>query len=203
MSFLQTIPHGFFTANDILNGIPQPVAERLLVNALTVLRTRVGVVSVDEYCKLLDGVLTRAAVESAVNAVIFIFRGVISESIPADVLGEPLSKSTGLSEAMVGLFVQTWDKQSKGGKLTATDGEQLSATQQCLRLGRLVKMSWKLGVGLASTHCKFLGAPFVSLVLEVASSTGEVTSHSLELSLDEFQDFAKTFRDISQALDAV
>lgn len=203
MSFLQTIPHGFFSANDTLNALPTSIVEQLLADVITVLHTRVGAVSSENYFKLAEGSVKRSALDSAVNAVLFIFRGVIAESVPADVLGDLLTKSTGLNESAITLFVQTWDRQSKGGKLVGTGGDELSAMQQCLRLGRLVGMEWKLGVGIASTHCKSLGAPFVSLLLKVASPTGEVTAHSLELNLEEFQDFAKTFRDISQSLDAI
>lgn len=48
-------------------------------------------------------------------------------------------------------------------------------------------MEWKLGVSMSSNYCKSLGSPHVSLQLKVAGSDGQPTTHTVEMSIPQFQ----------------
>lgn len=53
-------------------------------------------------------------------------------------------------------------------------------------LDKLVGFEWKLGVSLESSSCKDLSAPFVTVLLHIQSGS-KFSSHSIELSIPEFQ----------------
>jgi hypothetical protein len=55
------------------------------------------------------------------------------------------------------------------------------------RIGQLVDMEWRLGVAVKSSNCKALSAPFVSVLLRVQDSDKKIQTHTLELTLAEFQ----------------
>jgi hypothetical protein len=82
----------------------------------------------------------------------------------------------------------------------AADPDSSSAART-LNIGRLISLDWKLGVSLTSSHCANLKTPFVSIIVRVAEQDGEVATHALELSLPEFQDFKTTLRAAGSSLD--
>lgn len=55
------------------------------------------------------------------------------------------------------------------------------------RIGQLVDMEWRLGVAVKSSNCKALNTPFVSVLLRVQDSDKKIQTHTLELTLAEFQ----------------
>ena len=74
---------------------------------------------------------------------------------------------------------------------------------RALSLGKLVGLDWKVGVALESSTCKTLNAPFVTVVLRVQHESGDISSHPMELSLGEYQSFAKSFRAIDAVMDTL
>ena len=78
------------------------------------------------------------------------------------------------------------------------------ALARALSIGRLVRLDWVLGVTTASSACKRVGAPFVSLTLRVADgASGQESVHTLELTLPEFQDFANKFASMATVMDSL
>lgn len=67
---------------------------------------------------------------------------------------------------------------------------------ETLSIGKLVSMETKLGVAVSSDSCKRLNTPFVTLLLKIEDAGGVVTSHSVELSLAQFQTFSKSIKEI-------
>mmetsp|Transcript_33124 Transcript_33124/g.83249 ORF Transcript_33124/g.83249 Transcript_33124/m.83249 type:complete len:96 (-) Transcript_33124:47-334(-) len=82
----------------------------------------------------------------------------------------------------------------------SSDGGRNSKLETVLKIGTLVDMDWKMGVGIVSSSCQRLDEPFVKLVLKVQDSSQVVSAHSFELSLDEFKSFAESFRNIARAI---
>jgi len=211
-------PPGFFTANEVLNLLPASIVSQLISEHLDVFYNRVGVVSPTKYLKLLASMpsptpstVTESAMQSAINATAFILRGVILEKVATgDAFGAILEKKSVLSPAARANFVQAWTNHSQAGVLVSSSSvvttqpkgkEPTKDSGHSLRLGQLVGMEWKLGVGIASTHCRNLSTPFVSLLLRVAQPDGTTHHHALELTLQQFQEFSKTFHDIAQQLE--
>jgi len=52
---------------------------------------------------------------------------------------------------------------------------------------QLVDMQWSLGMSMASSNCRNLNSPFVTVLLKVAQSSGTITERSFEMSLPEFK----------------
>lgn len=55
---------------------------------------------------------------------------------------------------------------------------------RCLQL---VDMKWKLGVAVSSDECKSLNSPFVTMTLRVADSSGKISTHTIEMTVTQFQ----------------
>jgi len=71
---------------------------------------------------------------------------------------------------------------------------------QTFGIGELVDMEWRLGVAVKSSNCSNLSTPYVSLLVRVKDSNQKIQTRTLELTLAEFQDFAKNFTDMSNLL---
>ncbi|GAM21311.1 hypothetical protein SAMD00019534_044860 [Acytostelium subglobosum LB1] len=70
-------------------------------------------------------------------------------------------------------------------------------------VGRLVDFQWKLGVSVSSNKCEQLNTPFISVFVKVLDTNNQLASHSFELSVPEFQDFAQQFKDMSTLMDSL
>jgi len=69
-------------------------------------------------------------------------------------------------------------------------------------IGKLVSFDWKFGVALQSNYCGKLNSPYVSIFLKVADENDNITHRSFELTLTQFQDFAKTFVELATSLES-
>jgi len=68
----------------------------------------------------------------------------------------------------------------EGGRVVASEEEEVG-------IGRLVDVKWKFGVSTCSNTCKNLNSPFVSLLLTVSDQDGNLSTHSMNLPLQEFK----------------
>jgi len=57
----------------------------------------------------------------------------------------------------------------------------------CVNCRQLIDMQWSLGMSVASSNCRNLNSPFVTVQLRVAEWSGNVTERSFEMSLSEFK----------------
>lgn len=115
------------------------------------------------------------------------------------------NQPTRLNESARKAFARAWAAQSSGGELSVKQAEDDAGRKikECLRLGQLVDLQWKLGVRVSSSHCKTMKSPFVAVTLRIAGSDGAVQEHPLELSMAEFNKLHNTLKDISSHLDTV
>jgi hypothetical protein len=65
-------------------------------------------------------------------------------------------------------------------------------------IGQLEDVDWRLGMAVASSQCAKLATPFVSFTMDVREPDGTLSKHSLEMTMQEFDAFAKTFTDLSE-----
>lgn len=75
--------------------------------------------------------------------------------------------------------------------------------QSGMKLGRLVKLDWKLGVRVSSSQCQSLNTPYVALTMHIADSDGKVRAIPLQLSLEEFRSLGGAFQDVVTQLDQI
>jgi len=79
----------------------------------------------------------------------------------------------------------------------------MGSTSQTFTIGELVDLQWRLGVAVKSSNCKNLSSPYVSLLIKVRDSDQKLQTRTMELTLPEFQDFAKNFTDMSKLMDSL
>ena len=71
-----------------------------------------------------------------------------------------------------------------------------------LGLGKFIGMDWKVGVAVQSSNCDNLCVPYVSMVVRISKS-GIVEAHSMELSMQEFGDFATSVKEMQSAMEGL
>ncbi|XP_078325577.1 COMM domain-containing protein 6-like [Crassostrea virginica] len=72
-----------------------------------------------------------------------------------------------------------------------------------LTAGKLVDMTWKLGIAVCSDECKSLNSPFVTMTLKVADASGKVSTHTFELTLAQFQNFSEQMKEMATRMEMV
>lgn len=100
---------------------------------------------------------------------------------------------------------QTQDQspQSPSSSLSQESSTPKMEKIKPLKIGQLISMDWKLGVTTKSNHCKNLNTPFVTISLRISDSDEKITTHSFELSIPEFINFAKQFEDMASLLESL
>ncbi|XP_062508626.1 COMM domain-containing protein 6-like [Corticium candelabrum] len=196
---LQDAPAGFESAAAVLNSLPQDYLAQTCQEVLSFLQYKVGCVNVKKLRTQLDGAgcsLTQEKLQSAVNALTFVFRSAAQEHVAVDALSEELGSSNLFSEEAVAIIKHLWSEEGKS--LLSPD-----VASRLLNVGHLVGMKWKLGVAMSSSSCRSLNTPYVTMVLSVGDASGLVRDHSFELSIAEFQNFSKQVKEMGAILETV
>ncbi|XP_062313660.1 COMM domain-containing protein 6 [Osmerus eperlanus] len=98
--------------------------------------------------------------------------------------------------ASLQVLQQLWSEQ---GALVHTQQE----AQAMLGIGQLVDMQWKLGMAVSSDTCRSLNSPYVSLLLKLANTSGLITQRSFEMTVPQFQNFYRQFKEMAAVLETV
>jgi len=77
-----------------------------------------------------------------------------------------------------------------------------TASLSTFSVGKLIDLQWKLGIGMSSNLCSQLHAPFVTIFLKIQDEQLKMQQYSFELTISEFQAFARQFREISDVMDS-
>ncbi|XP_019663193.1 COMM domain-containing protein 6 isoform X2 [Ailuropoda melanoleuca] len=67
----------------------------------------------------------------------------------------------------------------------------------------LVDFQWKLGMAVSSDSCRSLKYPYVAVLLKVADHSGQVKSKSFEMTIPQFQNFYRQFKEIAAVIETV
>lgn len=68
---------------------------------------------------------------------------------------------------------------------------------------QLVDFQWKLGMAVSSDSCRSLKYPYVAVMLKVADHSGQVSSKSIEMTIPQFQNFYRQFKEIAAVIETV
>lgn len=104
----------------------------------------------------------------------FLHREAVRTKVDFQSFDAALIKSTELNAEAQAIFSKVWSAHAP--QLVSAD-----SLQKALSVGQLVDIEWKMGVATASSQCKILAHPFVSVVLKIATSDGRVVSHPFEM----------------------
>ncbi|XP_056294544.1 COMM domain-containing protein 6 isoform X2 [Pseudoliparis swirei] len=75
--------------------------------------------------------------------------------------------------------------------------------QAALSIGQLVDVQWKLGMAMSSDTCRSLNSPYVSLLLKVVEPSGQMRHRSFEMTVPQFQNFHKQFKEMAAVMETV
>ncbi|XP_032386040.1 COMM domain-containing protein 6 isoform X1 [Etheostoma spectabile] len=91
-------------------------------------------------------------------------------------------------------------------RLWSEHGALVHAQQQVqamLSISQLVDMQWKLGMAVSSDTCRSLNSPYVSLLLKIAEPSGQICQRSFEMTIPQFQNFHKQFKEMAAVMETV
>ncbi|XP_068428632.1 COMM domain-containing protein 6 [Clinocottus analis] len=91
-------------------------------------------------------------------------------------------------------------------RLWSEHGASVHAQQEvqaALSIGQLVDMQWKLGMAVSSDTCRSLNSPYVSLMLKIVEPSGQIRHRSFEMTIPQFQNFHKQFKEMAAVLETV
>jgi len=81
--------------------------------------------------------------------------------------------------------------------------DNVAIRQSTFSIGKLVSFDWRIGIALSSNIANNINYPYVSLLIRVSEAEGQISSHSLELSLAEFQEFSKNMRNMADVIESL
>ncbi|XP_064349149.1 COMM domain-containing protein 6 isoform X2 [Camelus dromedarius] len=68
---------------------------------------------------------------------------------------------------------------------------------------KLLDFQWKLGMAVSSDSCRSLKYPYVAVMLKVADDSGQVKKKSFEMTIPQFQNFYRQFKEIAAVIETV
>uniref|UniRef100_A0A3Q1LTW1 COMM domain-containing protein 6 n=1 Tax=Bos taurus TaxID=9913 RepID=A0A3Q1LTW1_BOVIN len=68
---------------------------------------------------------------------------------------------------------------------------------------KLIDFEWKLGMAVSSDSCRSLKYPYVAVMLKVADHSGQVKNKSFEMTIPQFQNFYRQFKEIAAIIETV
>ncbi|TRY88173.1 hypothetical protein DNTS_026877 [Danionella cerebrum] len=175
------------------------IAETFLV-LLRNLQDQTGAVDLIETCDKFQraGInLDQTAVQDIVNLMSYYFRLGAKSNLSADDLVSRLSQfSSVFSKPTLQLVHCLWTEH---GPILHSQQELLSMAS----IGQLVDIQWKLGMAVSSDTCRSLNSPFISVLMKIADTSGEASYKTFEMTVPQFQNFYKQFKEMASVLETV
>ncbi|XP_048198282.1 COMM domain-containing protein 6-like [Perognathus longimembris pacificus] len=68
---------------------------------------------------------------------------------------------------------------------------------------QLIDFQWKLGMAVSLDSCRSLKYPYVVVMLKVADHSSQVKNKSFEMTIPQFQNFYRQFKEIAAVMETV
>ncbi|CAL8342947.1 unnamed protein product [Boreogadus saida] len=141
--------------------------------------------------------LDENALQSIIRFLMLTFRSAGKSNLSAGDLVSKLEEGcTKWPKASLQVVHKLWTEQ---GPLVHSQQE----VQALLSIGQLVDMQWKLGMAVSSDTCRSLNSPFVSVLLKIVEPSGQISQKSFEMTIPQFQNFHKQFKEMAAVLETV
>lgn len=141
--------------------------------------------------------LDHEALQDIIRFLLLTFRSGGKSNISGDELVSKLEEgSNKWSKASLQVLHKLW---SEHGALVHTQQD----VQAMLSIGQLVDMQWKLGMAVSSDSCRSLNSPYVTLLLKIVEPSGQICQRSFEMTIPQFQNFHKQFKEIAAVMETV
>ncbi|KAM8749163.1 COMM domain-containing protein 6 [Acanthopagrus schlegelii] len=141
--------------------------------------------------------LDTEALQNVIRFLLLTFRSAGKSNLSADDLVSRLEEgSNKWPKASLQVLHRLWSEHSA----SVHAQQKLQAT---LSISQLVDMQWKLGMAVSSDICRSLNSPYVSLLLKVVEPSGQICQKSFELTVPQFQNFHKQFKEMAAVMETV
>ncbi|XP_045910818.1 COMM domain-containing protein 6 isoform X1 [Micropterus dolomieu] len=140
--------------------------------------------------------LDHEAVQNIIRFLLLTFRSAGKNNLSGDDLVSSLEGSNKWPKASHQVFHRLW---SEHGALVHAQQE----VQAMLSISQLVDMQWKLGMAVSSDTCRSLSSPYVSLLLKIVEPSGQIYQRSFEMTIPQFQNFHKQFKEMAAVMETV
>ncbi|XP_006639448.1 COMM domain-containing protein 6 [Lepisosteus oculatus] len=183
-----------------IGKLPPDLFAEICQKAVTHLQGQSPAVDTGDLCERLQkaGVkLDLEALQKIIHMVLFIFRTAGKNNLSSEELIVKLSeRSSRWSKQALQLIHKLWNEQ---GKFVLANQN----AKAMINIGQLVDLQWKLGMAVSSDTCRSLNYPYVSMTLKIADTTGQLLSKSFEMTVPQFQNFFRQFREMAAVLETV
>ncbi|KAB5576898.1 hypothetical protein PHYPO_G00203810 [Pangasianodon hypophthalmus] len=137
------------------------------------------------------------AVQDIIRLLSFNFRSAAKTNLTADGLVTKLGECTSKwSKSSLQVMHQLWTEH---GSLVKAHQE----VQAVASIGQLVDIQWKLGIAVSSDTCRSFNSPYISVLMKIADTSGEISYKSFEMTVLQFQNFYRQFKEIASVLETV
>lgn len=141
--------------------------------------------------------LDHDALQDMIRFLLLTFRSAGKSNISADELVSKLEEENSKwSKPSLQVLHKFW---SEYGASVHTRQE----AQVMLSIGQLVDLQWKLGMAVSSDTCRSLNSPYVTLLLKVAKPSGQIIQRCFELTIPQFQNLHKQFKEMQAVMETV
>ncbi|XP_048388919.2 COMM domain-containing protein 6 isoform X1 [Stegostoma tigrinum] len=197
---LGTLWAGFDNVVESVSKLPQDLFAEVCQQIMLYLQCKIPGVNTLELVERLQAAgveLDFEATKELVHVISLFFRTAAQNNMSTEELIAKLADSNSKwSKQMLQVIRHVWTEQ---GKLITTPED----AKHMLTVGQLVDLKWKLGMAVSSDSCRSLNHPYVTMMLKVANPSGEIISRSFEMTIPQFQNFSKQFREVATVLEMV
>ncbi|KAM3934017.1 COMM domain-containing protein 6 [Leptodactylus fuscus] len=135
-------------------------------------------------------------VRNVLNAVDYLFSTAAKHKLSTDALLNTVASHYKLPKQTLQVIRHVWNEEGK--KLS-----DIKCSRDLLPAAKLLDFQWKIGMAVSSDSCKSLNHPYVTVELKVAEHSGQVQHKVFEMTIPEFRNFSKQFKEMSAALENV
>ncbi|XP_043105454.1 COMM domain-containing protein 6 [Puntigrus tetrazona] len=183
-----------------IEKLPIDLFAEILQSILVHLQDQNRAVDLIETCDKFQRVginLDQKAVQDVIKLMTYYFRLAAKSNLSAEVLVSKLTEcSSKWSKPTLQLVHRLWTEH---GALVHAHQEVLTMAS----IGQLVDMQWKLGMAVSSDTCRSLNSPFISVLMKIADTSGDMSYKSFEMTVQQFQNFYRQFKEMASVLETV
>ncbi|XP_053560903.1 COMM domain-containing protein 6 [Bombina bombina] len=190
---------GFEKHGDVIKTLPPDLFAELCQQSIRHLQHQSCGIDHTLLCERLQatGVKTNVEqVEKIVHVITSLFRTAAKHKLSSEDLLSTISANVKVPKQILQVIWHVWKEE--GNRLS-----ELKGARDLVPVGQLVDIQWKVGMAVSSDSCRSLNHPYVTLALKVVDYTGKITSKVFELTIPEFQNFFKQFKEMSSVLETV
>ncbi|XP_069495481.1 COMM domain-containing protein 6 [Ambystoma mexicanum] len=194
------LAYGFDSSFEKIKSVPPDLFAELCIHVIQHLQRHIPGVDVAELCQRFQtsGLeISVGELGKVVHAVHYLFSTAAKHSLSAEELSSILVEAkTALPKQILQVLHRVWTEQ----------GESLSLSEDARKVaagGQLLDFQWKLGMAVSSDTCRSLNYPYVAVALKVADCSGQVTTQCFEMTIPQFQNFFKQFKEMAAVLETV